>query len=67
MMYSENNSVCFSNNTQILQYKITISCYFSSTKPKIVQQGKTMILVEKQYLYSQTGSHKHKFAINLHS
>jgi len=26
-----------------------------------------MILVEKQYLFSQTGSHKHKFATDLHS
>jgi len=26
-----------------------------------------MILVEKQYLYSQTGSHKHKFATDLQS
>ena len=66
-MYSETDSVCFRNNTQISQYKITVSCYFSSTKTKIVKQGKTMILVEKQYLFSQTGSHKHKFATDLHS
>lgn len=61
VMRDETDSVCFSNNMQILQYKITIACYFSSTKQEILQQSKS-ILVEKQYLCSQIGSHKHKFA-----